>query len=161
MGCFLGPVGSLYAIDYQAHHRCVVCKLNDGVGVMRGHTVVSAQGVQEGAEHSPLGEHMLRISVAEVLLLTLTTFTNTHTHTHTHMQALSFSLFSLSFPLFFSLSLPLSLCLTFPIFSPSLSPPLLFLSHSPCLSSLTLIANRTHTHYSCCLKRFIPNRCGS
>ena len=33
----------------------VVCKLNDGVGVVPGHAVVSEQGVEEGAEHAPLG----------------------------------------------------------------------------------------------------------
>ena len=30
-------------------------KLDDGVGVMPGHAVMSEQGVQEGTEHAPLG----------------------------------------------------------------------------------------------------------
>ena len=29
-------------------------KLNDGVGVMLGHTVMSEQGVQKGTKHAPL-----------------------------------------------------------------------------------------------------------
>ena len=33
----------------------VVCKLNDGVGVLPGHVVVGEQGVQEGTEHALLG----------------------------------------------------------------------------------------------------------
>jgi hypothetical protein len=31
-----------------------VGKLNDGVGVVRGHAVVGEQGVQEETEHAPL-----------------------------------------------------------------------------------------------------------
>ena len=34
------PVGCLIAVCDQVYHRCVVSKLNDGVGVVRGHTVV-------------------------------------------------------------------------------------------------------------------------
>jgi hypothetical protein len=40
----------------------VVSKLNDGVGVVRGHAVMGEQGVKEGAKHAPL-----RVSVADVL----------------------------------------------------------------------------------------------
>ena len=29
----------------QAYHCCVICKLNDGVGVMLGHAVVGEQGI--------------------------------------------------------------------------------------------------------------------
>jgi hypothetical protein len=36
----------------SAYHSHVLCKLNDGVGVVRGHAVVSEQGVQEGTEHA-------------------------------------------------------------------------------------------------------------
>jgi hypothetical protein len=38
----------------QAYHCCVVGKLNDGVRVVPGHEVMGEQGVQEGAEHTPL-----------------------------------------------------------------------------------------------------------
>jgi hypothetical protein len=38
----------------QAYHCCVIGKLNDGVGVVPGHAVMSEQGVQEGNEHAPL-----------------------------------------------------------------------------------------------------------
>jgi hypothetical protein len=37
-----------------AYHRCVIGKLNDGVGVVPGRAVMSEQGVQEGSEHAPL-----------------------------------------------------------------------------------------------------------
>ena len=48
------PIGRLIVVGDQAYHRCVVCKLNDGVGVVFGHTVVSEQGVQEGTKYTPL-----------------------------------------------------------------------------------------------------------
>ena len=38
---------------------------------------MSEQGVQEGTEHAPLRAPMLRISVADVLLLTFTTWGRT------------------------------------------------------------------------------------
>ena len=31
--------GCVIAVGDQAHHHCVVCKLYDGGGVVRGHTV--------------------------------------------------------------------------------------------------------------------------
>ena len=68
------PIGCLVAVDDQAYHCCVVCKLNDGVGVVPGHTVVGEQGVQEGTKHTPLRGSVLRIRVADVLLTTLTTW---------------------------------------------------------------------------------------
>ena len=40
------PVGCLITICDQTYHRCVVSKLNDCVGVVRGHSVVNEQGVQ-------------------------------------------------------------------------------------------------------------------
>ena len=45
----------LVAIGDQADHRCVVSKLDDGVAVVRGHTAMGEQGVQERAKHTPLG----------------------------------------------------------------------------------------------------------
>ena len=45
------PIGCLIVIS---DHCCVVCKLNDGVGVVLGHAVMGEQGVQEGTEHAPL-----------------------------------------------------------------------------------------------------------
>jgi hypothetical protein len=49
------PICCLIVVGDQAYHCCVVCKRNDGVGVVTGHTVVSEHGVQEGAEHTPEG----------------------------------------------------------------------------------------------------------
>jgi hypothetical protein len=48
------PIGCLIIVGDQAYHCCVVSKLNDGVGVVFGHTVVGEQGVQEGNKYSPL-----------------------------------------------------------------------------------------------------------
>ena len=39
------PIGCLVVVS---DHCCVVCKLNDGFGVMPGHAVVGEQGVQDG-----------------------------------------------------------------------------------------------------------------
>jgi hypothetical protein len=41
----LAPHCQVSASD-QVYHRCVVGKLNDGVGVVRGHAVLDEQGVQ-------------------------------------------------------------------------------------------------------------------
>ena len=49
------PIGWLIVVGDQAYHCFVVSKLNDGVGVMLGHAVVSEQGVQEGTKQAPLG----------------------------------------------------------------------------------------------------------
>ena len=49
----LFPIGGLIVVGEQAYHRHVVSKLN-GVGVVRGHTVVGEQGVQEGTKPTPL-----------------------------------------------------------------------------------------------------------
>ena len=38
----------------EAYHPCVVSKLNDGVGVVRGHTVVDEQELPEETKHAPL-----------------------------------------------------------------------------------------------------------
>jgi hypothetical protein len=38
----------------RPYHCCVVIKLNEGVGVVFGHAVVSELGVQEGTKYTPL-----------------------------------------------------------------------------------------------------------
>ena len=48
------PIDCLIVVGDQAYHRYVVCKPNDGVGVMLGHAVMGEQGVQEGTKHAPL-----------------------------------------------------------------------------------------------------------
>jgi hypothetical protein len=63
------PVGDLIVVGYQAYHCCVIGKLNDDVGVVHGHVVMSEQGVQEGNEHAPLRGPVLRISVECVVTL--------------------------------------------------------------------------------------------
>ena len=47
-------IGCLIVVGNQAYHCCVIRKLNDGVEVVFGHTVVGEQGVQEGTKHTPL-----------------------------------------------------------------------------------------------------------
>ena len=47
------PVGCLIAVGDQADHRCVASKIDDVV-VVRGHTVLGEQGVQEWTKHTPL-----------------------------------------------------------------------------------------------------------
>ena len=63
LGCVLAPhfqvtdflpLGCLIITGDQAYHRNVIRKLDDGVGVMRGHAVVGEQGVQEWTKHTPL-----------------------------------------------------------------------------------------------------------
>jgi hypothetical protein len=48
------PIDCLIIVGDQAYRCCVVCKLNDGVGVVLGHAVMGEQGAQEGTEHTPL-----------------------------------------------------------------------------------------------------------
>ena len=48
-------IGCLVVIGDQAYHRRVISKLNDGLEVMHGKSVMDKQGVQEGTEHAPLG----------------------------------------------------------------------------------------------------------
>ena len=48
------PIGCLIIVSDQAYYRCVVGKLDDGVGVVSGHTVVGNKGVQEGTNYTPL-----------------------------------------------------------------------------------------------------------
>ena len=48
------PMGCLVSVSNQANHCCVICKHNDGVGVMPGPAVVGEQGGQEGTEPAPL-----------------------------------------------------------------------------------------------------------
>ena len=51
-GLHLLPVGCLVIVGNKAYYCCVVCKLDDRVGVVRGHPVMGEQGVQEGTEHT-------------------------------------------------------------------------------------------------------------
>ena len=53
-GSHLLPVGCLVIVSNQAYYCCIVCKLDDSVGGIRGHTVMGEQGVEKGAEHAPL-----------------------------------------------------------------------------------------------------------
>ena len=46
-------IGCLVVVGDQAYHCCVICKLNDGVGVVPGRAVMSEQGVQEGQSTHP------------------------------------------------------------------------------------------------------------
>jgi hypothetical protein len=39
------PIGCLIVVGDQAYHCCVIGKLDDGVGVIPGHAVMSKQGV--------------------------------------------------------------------------------------------------------------------
>ena len=48
------PTGCFIDVGDQAYHRCVVNKLNCGVGVVLDHTVMGEQGVQEETKHAPL-----------------------------------------------------------------------------------------------------------
>jgi hypothetical protein len=48
------PIGCLIIVGNQSYHRRVICKLDDGVGVMRGYLVVGEQGVQERTKHTTL-----------------------------------------------------------------------------------------------------------
>ena len=48
------PVGYLIIVGDQAYHRCVISKLDDGVGVVHSQSVVGEQGVLEGTKHTPL-----------------------------------------------------------------------------------------------------------
>ena len=48
------PLGCLIVVGDQAYHCRVIGKLNDGVGVVPGHAVMSEQGVQEGTKYEPL-----------------------------------------------------------------------------------------------------------
>ena len=46
-------VDCLIAVGDQAYHRCVVSKLVDGVGVVRGHAVVGQQQYRRGLSTHP------------------------------------------------------------------------------------------------------------
>ena len=48
------PISHLIVVGDQAYHGCVVSKLNDGVGVVFGHSVVGEQGIQERSKYTPL-----------------------------------------------------------------------------------------------------------
>ena len=58
--------GCLIVFGDMAYQCCVFSTLNDGVGVVRGHTGVGEQGVKEGTKHAPV----LRVSMVAVLLTT-------------------------------------------------------------------------------------------
>ena len=62
------PIGCLVVVCDQAHHCCVVGKLNYVIGVVPGHAVIGEQGVQEGTKHAPLRGPRVEVSVADVLL---------------------------------------------------------------------------------------------
>ena len=47
------PLGCLIVVGDQAYHCCVICKLNDGAGLVRGHAVKGEQGAQGGTVHTP------------------------------------------------------------------------------------------------------------
>jgi hypothetical protein len=49
------PYRLTHIVGYQAYIHGVISKLDDGVGVMQSHAVVSEQGVQQRAEDTPLG----------------------------------------------------------------------------------------------------------
>ena len=44
----------LIVVGDQAFYRCVVDKLNDGVGVVLDYAVIGEQGLQEGTKYAPL-----------------------------------------------------------------------------------------------------------
>ena len=48
------PIGCLIIVCDQAYHCSVISKLDDSVGVVPAHAVMSEHGVQEGTEHAPL-----------------------------------------------------------------------------------------------------------
>ena len=41
------PIGYLIVVGDQAYHRCVVSKLNDGIGVVLGHAVMNMTACHE------------------------------------------------------------------------------------------------------------------
>jgi hypothetical protein len=47
------PIGCLIVVGDQPYHFCVISKLNDGVGVVLGHAVMSEQGIQGGLSMHP------------------------------------------------------------------------------------------------------------
>ena len=49
----LVPIGCLSVVGDQAYHCRIIGKLDDGVGVVPGHAVMSEQGVQEETEGPP------------------------------------------------------------------------------------------------------------
>ncbi|CDQ86824.1 unnamed protein product [Oncorhynchus mykiss] len=65
------PTGCLVVVGDQAYYCYVVCKLDDQVGGVHGHTVMGEQGVQEGADHTPLwgssGEDQRSVDVVSYL----------------------------------------------------------------------------------------------
>ena len=64
-------VGLLIIVRDQAHHDCVIRKLN---GAGPGHVIMCVQGVQYWAEDATLGDPVFRKRGLEVCLPTLTTW---------------------------------------------------------------------------------------
>jgi hypothetical protein len=58
----------------QANHYRIVSKFNANVEVMCSDAVVGEQGVQEETKHTHLRGPVLKVSMADVLLLTLVTW---------------------------------------------------------------------------------------
>ena len=50
------PLDCLIIVVDQSYHRCVFSKLDDGVGVLRGHAIMGEQGVQERTKPSVDGQ---------------------------------------------------------------------------------------------------------
>src|SRR4029434_1184605 len=50
----LFPVGRLIVVTDEANHRCVVCKLDNGIRTMYSCAVVGEKGVEERAQHAAL-----------------------------------------------------------------------------------------------------------
>ncbi len=82
-------------ISDQAHHSCVVHKLDNGIGVEKGYIVVCVQGVQ--LKMQPWGAPMLRMRVDEVCLPILTTWSLPVRKSRTHLHSKEFNPRSLSF----------------------------------------------------------------
>ena len=81
----------------QAHHGCVVRKLDDGVGVESCYTVVCVQGYSRGLKIQPWGSSVLRMRVEEVHLPTVTTWGLPVKKSGIHMHSEVFIPRSLSF----------------------------------------------------------------
>ena len=59
------PLSCLIVMGDQVYHRCVVDKLNDGVGIVFCFAIMGEQGVQEGTKHAPLRGDFLNVSGLE------------------------------------------------------------------------------------------------
>ena len=50
----LFSVGRLIVVTDEANHRCIICKLYNGVGTMNRNAVVGEEGVEERTQHTAL-----------------------------------------------------------------------------------------------------------